>query len=85
MGRSADWARATTAGRYTARHRDTTVLGKWDQEILRHARAGQPLTTAALAATLQLDRNHLGATLRRSVLLEHVSYGQWRIRRAPPT
>lgn len=81
---SVPWARPTSAGRYTARRRDESVLGKWDRVILDHVRAGKPLTTAALGATLQLDRNHLGATLRRSVLLEHSTYGRWNLRRALP-
>jgi hypothetical protein len=76
------WARRTATGRFTARSRDLSVLGRWDRAILDHARAGRPLTTAALASALQLDRNHLGATLRRCVLIEHVAYGQWRLRQA---
>ena len=76
------WARRTATGRFTARSRDPSVLGRWDRAILDHAQVGRPLTTAALAATLRLDRNHLGATLRRCILLEHASYGHWRLRRA---
>jgi hypothetical protein len=77
------WARLTATGRFTARSRDPSVLGRWDRAILDHAQVGRPLTTAALAASLNLDRNHLGATLRRCVLIEHVAYGQWRLRQAP--
>lgn len=76
------WARRSAAGRFTARFRDPSVLGRWDRAILDYAHVGKPLTTAAFASALQLDRNHLGATLRRCVLIEHVSYGQWRLRHA---